>query len=193
MLFYHIPLDLSRAFRIKNKLNPIPFSHNDGRKVFWSMPDYLTQFTGGMLSEVHNRYIAKELSALNKHTEQFGIVLSEKDCTDIAECRSDLLVENERIEVGAGAVKRIIEVFCDSGYVNQQNFRDTVEGLLECFYSIKTETEDKLDDETVLEFIKSVFENEAGGDVSKIYFSPAYDEFVAFGRKNDDKPKRDGF
>ncbi|MBR2474561.1 MAG: hypothetical protein IKB51_05990 [Clostridia bacterium] len=157
------------------------------------MPDYLTLFTGGMLSEVHNRYIAKELSALNKHTEQFGIVLSEKDCTDIAECRSDLLVENERIEVGAGAVKRIIEVFCDSGYVNQQNFRDTVEGLLECFYSIKTETEDKLDDETVLEFIKSVFENEAGGDVSKIYFSPAYDEFVAFGRKNDDKPKRDGF
>lgn len=135
-----------------------------------------------MLTEVHNRYIANELIAMNKQTEKYGIVLSGKDCREIAECRSELLIENERIEVGAGAIRRIIEEFCESGYVSQQNFKDTVEGLLECFYAIKTETEDNLDDETVLKFLKDIFENDAGGDVSNIYMCPAYDEFIAFGK-----------
>lgn len=156
------------------------------------MADYLSLFKGGMISEVHNRYIAKELSTLNKHTEQYGIVLSSKDCTDIAECRSELLVENERIEVGAGAVRKIIEEFCDSGFVNQQNFRDTVEGLLECFYTIKTETEDQVDDDTVLAFLKYVYENDAGGDVTKIYFCEVFDEFIATGKRKEfteDHPK----
>lgn len=155
------------------------------------MPDYLSVFQNGMLTQIHNRYIAKELALLNDYTAQYGIVLSEKDCTDIAECRSELLTENERIEIGTGAVKRIIEEFCDSGYVNQQNFTDTVEGLLECFYAIKTETEDRIDDESVLNFLKNVFENDAGGDVSKIYMCPAFDEFIAYGKNYVRKSKKE--
>ena len=157
------------------------------------MPDYLTVFRNSMISEVHTRYIAKDLLALNEHTVTHGIILSESDCTEIAQCRGDLLVENERIEVGSGAVRRIIEEFCDSGYINQQNFKDTVQGLLECFYAIKTETEDKVDDETVLEFLKYVFENDAGGDVSRIYFCDIFEQFINTGRsdafniKNDNK------
>ncbi len=155
------------------------------------MPDFLTVFKNGMLSDVHNRYIAKELSVLNKHTEKFGIVLSQKDCTEIAECRSDLLNENERIEVGAGAVKRIIEEFCDSGYVDQRTFKDAVEGLLECFYTIKTETDDLVDDETVLEFLKYMFENEVGGDISKIYMSDTFEAFIKNARKPKEKETKD--
>ena len=150
------------------------------------MPDYLALFKSGMVSEVHNKYIAKELIQLNRHTEQYGIVLTERECTEIADCRGELLVENERIEVGAGAVSKIIEAFCDSGYVDQRTFKDTVEGLLECFYAIKTETEDKVDDDTVLEFLKYVFENDAGGDVSRIYFCDAFEQFITTG-------KADGF
>ena len=157
------------------------------------MPDYLAVFKSGMLSEVHNRYIAKELAALNEHTVQHGIVLSERDCTDIAQCRSELLVESERIEVGAGAVQRIIEEFCESGYVSQRTFKDTVEGLLECFYTIKTETEDKVDDETVLEFLKYIFENDAGGDVTRIYFCDAFEQFITTGKSDGFKNPKDGY
>ena len=151
------------------------------------MPDFLAVFKSGMLTDVHNQYIAKELLSLNEYTKESGIVLSQKDCTEIAECRSELLYENERIEVGAGAVKRIIEEFCDSGYVDQRTFKDTVEALLECFYSIKTETEDKVDDETVLGFLKYMFENEVGGDVEGIYMSPSYYAFIAESRKAEEK------
>ena len=157
------------------------------------MPDYLAVFKSGILTDVHNRYVANELLALNKQTQKAGIVLSQKDCAEIAECRSELLYENERIEVGAGAVKRIIEEFCDSGYVDQRTFKDTVQGLLDCFYAIKTETEDRADDDTVLEFLKYMFETEVGGDVAHIYASQSYDAFVSSYKNQAEKPKRDRY
>ena len=36
------------------------------------MPDYLSIFTGGLLSDIQNRYVAKEISALNEKTEEYG-------------------------------------------------------------------------------------------------------------------------
>ena len=118
------------------------------------MPNYLAVFQSGGITEIEKRYVAKEIMLLGDKTAEYGIVLSEKDCTDIAECRFESLKENERIEVGLGAVQRIIEEFCDSGYVSQINFRETVEGLLECFYMIKSETFDKVSDDEVLEFLR---------------------------------------
>lgn len=158
------------------------------------MPNYLAVFQSGGITEIEKRYVAKELMLLGDKTAEYGITLSEKDCVDIAECRYESLKENERIEVGLGATQRIIEEFCDSGYVSQSNFRETVEGLLECFYMIKTETEDKVSDDEVLEFLKYLFEYEAGGDVSKIYDSVALDAFIrdknsftpGSGRKDED-------
>ncbi len=142
------------------------------------MPNYLAVFQSGGISEIEKRYVAKELMLLGEKTAEYGITLSEKDCVDIAECRYESLKENERIEVGLGATQRIIEEFCDSGYVSQVNFRETVEGLLECFYMIKTETDDRVSDDEALEFLKYLFEYEAGGDVSKIYDSVALDAFI---------------
>ncbi|MBE6610417.1 MAG: hypothetical protein E7634_07085 [Ruminococcaceae bacterium] len=146
------------------------------------MPNYLTVFQSGMLSKAHEKYIARELLRLNDVTREHGITLSKKDCAEIAECRSELLRDTERIEVGAGAVTKIIETFCESGYINQQNFKDTVEGLLECFYTIKTETDDKVSDEDALRFLKYLFEYEAGGDVARLYDSEAFDLFVERGK-----------
>ena len=142
------------------------------------MADYLTLFVkNGMLSEVHTKYVAGQLISLNSYTEKHGIVLSAADCKDIAECRSDLLIRSERIEVGVGAVQRIIEAFCDSGYVDQRSFAGIVEELLECFYAIKNETLDKASDDDVLSFLEIAFET-VGGDVSKIYMLPAFEIFI---------------
>ncbi len=143
------------------------------------MPNYLAIFNNNMLVSAQNQYIANELTALNSFTREHGIVLSKEDCKGIAQFRSEALAENERIEVGVGAVKRIIEEFCDSGYVNQQNFRAVTEGLLECFYTIKTETNDDVSDDEVMEFLKYLFEEEAGGDINKLYDSELFDKFIA--------------
>lgn len=156
------------------------------------MPNYLAVFQSGEIAELEKRYVAKELMLLGEKTSEYGITLSEKDCTDIAECRYESLRENERIEIGLGAVREIIETFCDSGYVDQRNFRETVEGLLECFYMIKTETDDKVGDDEVLDFLKYLFEYEAGGDVTKIYDSEALDDFISGKRNGAWRASEDG-
>ncbi len=143
------------------------------------MPNYLAIFQNNMLVSAQNQYISKELLALNDSIRENGIVLSSADCKSIAQFRSEALAENERVEVGVGAVGRIIEEFSDSGYVNQQNFRAVVEGLLECFYTIKTETNDLVSDDEVMEFLKYLFETEAGGDITKLYESTAFDTFIS--------------
>ena len=147
------------------------------------MPNYLAVFQNNTLIGVQNAYVAKELMSLNKTTEEYGIVLSQKDCAEIAEFRSAALAENERIEIGIGAVKRIIEKFCDSSYIHPSNFKETVEALLECFYTIKTETNDRVNDDEALEFLRYLFEVEAGGDVAKLYDTEAFDVFIS-GKRN---------
>lgn len=149
------------------------------------MPNYLTAFNLNTLAEAHNRYVAHELISLNEKTAEYGITLSEKDCAEIAEFRSEALRESERIEIGVGAVRRIIEEFCDSGYVSQRSFKDTVEGLLECFYTIKSETDDRVSDDEVLSFLKYLFETEAGGDVSRLYTCDAFDMFISGVNRGD--------
>ena len=155
------------------------------------MPNYLSAFSSNMLSDVHNRYIARELILLNEKTAEYGITLSERDCAEIAEFRAESLRESERIEIGVGAVQRIIEEFCDSGYISQRSFKDTVEGLLECFYTIKSETDDKVSDDEALRFLKYLFETEAGGDVSRLYTCEAFDLFIAGARQHTEPDKKE--
>ena len=143
------------------------------------MPNFIALFQNKQLTALRNKVFASQLISLNADTEKHGITLSKADCADIAEFRTDALAECERIEVGLGATERIIKEFCDSGYVNQANFRQTVEDLLECFYTIKNETDDLVSDDTVMEFLHFLFETVLGGDTSKIYEATELDEFIA--------------
>ena len=51
------------------------------------MPNYLAVFQNNMLATAQNRYVAKELMELSDKTEEYGIVLSGRDCQEIAEFR----------------------------------------------------------------------------------------------------------
>lgn len=143
------------------------------------MPDYLVLFQNKQLIAAQNQAIAGQLISLNDEIAEHGITLSEADCKDIAEFRHDALVESERVEVGLGAAGRIVREFADSGYVDKHNFRQVVEDLLECFYTLKNETEEKANDDLVMEFLHYLFEEVVGGDTSRLYESQALDDFVS--------------
>lgn len=117
--------------------------------------------------------------ALNDDIAEHGIVLSEEDCKDIAEFRHEALLESDRVEVGLGIAGRIVREFADSGYVDQHSFRQVVEDLLECFYTLKNETEDKATDDQVMEFLHYLFETAVGGDTSRLYDAEEMDAFVS--------------
>ena len=58
--------------------------------------------------------VDREILALNTYSERYGITLLPEEAREISEIRQKSLADNERIEVGVGAVAEIIRRFCRS-------------------------------------------------------------------------------
>ena len=101
----------------------------------------------------------------NESTEQFGLSLTEQDARLILEERKNSLVEQKRIEFGEGIATKIIYEFCDSDYIHQSNYVDTVIRLQEIFYLYKNEMQDEITDDELLHLMKEQFENLCFGDL----------------------------
>lgn len=100
----------------------------------------------------------------NQFTEKFGLVLSEVDAELLAAERVDVLKKEQRIEFGQGILPKIIYAFCDSSYITQGNYSDSLIRLQEIFYMYKNEMLDEITDDELLEFMREQFENVCYGD-----------------------------
>lgn len=109
--------------------------------------------------------LTKRVLETNKVTERFGISISEEDASLILAERKQALREQRRVEFGEGIVPKLIFEFCDSAYVDQDNFVDTIIRLQEIFYLYKNETLDAMTDEELLRLMKEQFENVCCGDL----------------------------
>ena len=101
----------------------------------------------------------------NQYTEKFGLVLSSEDARLLAEERTAALKKEQRVEFGQSILPKIIYVFCDSAFVNQSNYRDTLLRLQEIFYFYKNEMMYEITDDELLEFMREQFENVCYGDL----------------------------
>lgn len=101
----------------------------------------------------------------NKSTEQFGLVLTEQDAALIIAQRQEVLKEQRRVEFGDTIVPKLIREFCDSAYINQQNYAQSIIRLQEIFYMYKNEMEDEITDDELLRIMKDQFENLCFGDL----------------------------
>ena len=101
----------------------------------------------------------------NEATEQFGLSLTEKDAELILEERKNSLLEQKRVEFGEGIAEKIIYEFCNSDYINQNNYVETIIRLQEIFYLYKNEMQDEITDDELLHLMKEQFENLCFGDL----------------------------
>ena len=101
----------------------------------------------------------------NESTEQFGHCLTEQDAKLILEERKNSLAEQKRIEFGEGIATKIIYEFCDSDYIHQNNYVDTIIRLQEIFYLYKNEMQDEITDDELLHLMNEQFENLCFGDL----------------------------
>lgn len=101
----------------------------------------------------------------NQTTERFGLALTEQDARLILEERKNSLMEQKRVEFGEGIVTKIIYEFCDSSYIDQNNYVSTILRLQEIFYLFKNEMMDEITDDELLHFMKEQFENTCFGDL----------------------------
>lgn len=101
----------------------------------------------------------------NTFTQEFGLVLSAEDAKMLVESRNDSLKTYQRVEFGKGILDKLIYQFCDSEYINQSNYMNTLIELQDAFYLYKNESLDLLTDDELLNFMKEQFENICFGDV----------------------------
>jgi len=101
----------------------------------------------------------------NQYTKKFGLTLTKEDALILASDRKDSLVRQQRIEFGEGILNKLIFAFCDSPYIYQENYVDTIGKLQEIFYLYKNESMDEVTDDELLEFMKKAFDGVCQGSL----------------------------
>ena len=98
--------------------------------------------------------IADELRGLNAVTVRYSLSLSEQQIANIVQRRVEALDATGRIEFGRGITKKLVEAFCDSPYIDQENYEETILDLLDSFYYFKNESEDRIPDDELIAIMR---------------------------------------
>ena len=114
-------------------------------------------------TELATENAKKEIQACNSFTERFGLTLGEKEIEELVQCRSDALKNSGRVEFGGGILPKLIYAFCDSPYIEQDNYEEILADLQEAFYYYKSDALDAYTDDELIEFMVSVFNGRAQG------------------------------
>ena len=101
----------------------------------------------------------------NEITKRYGLALSEQEAQLILEEQKGALKKYQRAEFGTGITSKIIYEFCDSSYIDQNSYVDTIIRLQEIFYRYKNEMLDEITDDELLHLMKEQFELICYGDL----------------------------
>lgn len=101
----------------------------------------------------------------NAYTQQYGLTLSEADTQMLVSERRNSLMKERRVEFGEGIVPKLIYAFCDSAYISQDTYADTLIRLQEIFYLYKNEMMDEITDDELIAFMEEQFESVCAGDL----------------------------
>lgn len=110
----------------------------------------------------------------NEYTSKYGLILSDNQIENILERRKETLKETGRVELREGIIDKLIKEFCDSPYMNQENFANNLYELIEMFYEYKNETMDLITDDELIKFMKNSFDGIAQGDLEYLYGTVMY-------------------
>ena len=110
----------------------------------------------------------------NEYTSKYGLILSDNQIENILERRKETLKETGRVELREGIIDKLIKEFCDSPYMNQENFANNLYELIEIFYEYKNETMDLITDDELIKFMKNSFDGIAQGDLEYLYGTVMY-------------------
>lgn len=114
---------------------------------------------------IQNKLAVSEVLKCNEYTARFGLVLSQVEAQELIETRNEALDRNGRVEFGGGIIDKIIKEFCDSPFLYQGNYTETLHDLIETFYYFKNESEDSLSDDELISIMKKYFDLNCQGSV----------------------------
>lgn len=121
---------------------------------------------------VHLTAAAEELAQSNRVSQKFGLVLSPTQADMLAQRQTLALRETGRIEFGGGILKKLALAFCDSPFIQPEDWADTLARLQTTFYELKNETKDRLGDDDLIFRMAVRFNGTAGGSLDALESTP---------------------
>ncbi|MEY8359567.1 DUF6323 family protein [Anaerotruncus colihominis] len=119
----------------------------------------------GLHSAAPAQHEIEHLMQVNDVTRPYGLALTHEDAVTVLNAHTQALRGSGRIEIGAGAVDRLIEKFCDSPYINEENYVENICRLTELFYFMKSDALDRLTDDELLDQMKQAFDGCCEGSI----------------------------
>ncbi len=122
-----------------------------------------------IMGDFFNAIMAKsqmtELIATNEYTKRYGLELTCEDAELIIQEKNNTLRTQQRVEFGKSIIPKIIYEFCDSDYISQDNYVETLQNLQDIFFLYKNEMQDEISDDELLHFMREQFDNVCFGSV----------------------------
>jgi hypothetical protein len=125
---------------------------------------FLSRIFNAINISVQEKYMI-EILELNEKTKEFGLILTPDEIKNMMVARNKVLRDYGRVELSIEVTKELIEVFCTSPYIHDDNYVSTLNELHEIFYYLRNETEDKIGDFKLVQIMKEIFDGECGGSV----------------------------
>ena len=120
-----------------------------------------------MILENEKKELEHVLSC-NEISSRFGLSLTTEESKALLVERKNNLKFQERIEFEEGIIPKLIFAFCDSQYVEQDEYMATLIRLQDIFYLFKNETLDEVSDDELIEYMKKCFEGVCQGSLSHL-------------------------
>ena len=117
------------------------------------------------IQNMKKKQLAIEIKKCNEMTIKYGVTLSDTQIENLINKRFESLKATGRVEFGDGVLKELIEAFCDSPYIMQENYEETLEELQDIFYFFKGEAMEQIADDELIEFMKIYFNEKCQGSI----------------------------
>ncbi|MFV0351476.1 MAG: DUF6323 family protein [Oscillospiraceae bacterium] len=107
----------------------------------------------------------KTLQAVNTAVASYGLQLNASGLLQLVQERRRALQQTGRVEYAGGIGGSLINAFCDSPFISEEEYADILCALQELFYHIKDDTADKVSDEELMAFLKQKFNGVCRGEI----------------------------
>lgn len=106
-----------------------------------------------------------EIEKCNTISSRYGMVLTRNQIQTLVDERFETLKKYGRVELGKGILDKIISEFCDSPFIWQENYAETISELQDIFYYFKNESLDEFTDDELIRFMRKSFDDECKGSL----------------------------
>ncbi|HYF75408.1 MAG TPA: DUF6323 family protein [Candidatus Nitrosocosmicus sp.] len=106
-----------------------------------------------------------EILETNAVSGKYGLALTEEEAAEIVEVRNQLLQGYGRVELDMEAARKLIYSFSASPFVSQEDYSSGIKELQEVFYYLKSETNDELGDDKLIEIIMEMLNDSCEGAI----------------------------